>query len=519
MGGRADVRPPAGAERRRPEVLVRRRADDREQRDGDPPRVGPDAEGRVPALPGAARQGPALPERLRLPGPLGRGRGREVARPELQARDRGVRARRVQRPLRRARRRVRRGDHRAVEAPRHVDGLGQRLLHVLRHEHRVHLALPQGGARPGLALPGPPLDPVVPALRDVALPARAGRRGELRGARPPVALRPLPAEGTRGRVADRLDDDAVDAARKRRRRGQARRRVRAAGRRLAARRERRRVRPRRPRRGARRARVLGAVRRLPGAGGGRPPRDPVGRGRARRGHRDRPHRPGRRHRGLRALEGPRPAGARADRRERPHLPGLRLPRGDDDRRGRGAGDRRAARARPPGRGRADHPPLPDLLALPHAARLPRRRRLVHRRRRGARAAPRREPDGRVDAAAVREADGRLAPQHGRLEHLAEALLRPAAALLPVPVRAPERGRLARGARGARDRRARAAAGAPPPVDRRGQDPLRVVRSRGRAHPRGRRRLARRGDRAALDARLGDRRSTCPAATRPARPRG
>ena len=111
-------------------------------------------------------------------------------------------------------------------------------------------------------------------------------------------------------------------------------------------------------------------------------------------------------------------------------------------------------------------------------------------------------NGRVDAAAVRQADGRLAPQHGRLEHLAEALLRPAAALLPLPVRAPERGRLARGARGARDRRARAAAGAPPAVDRRGQDPLRVVRGRGRARPRGRRRLARRRDRPALDARLG-----------------
>ena len=52
-------------------------------------------------------------------------------------------------------------------------------------------------------------------------------------------------------------------------------------------------------------------------------------------------------------------------------------------------------------------------------------------------------------------------QHGRLEHLAQALLRPAAALLPVLVRAPERDRLARGARGAGGERARAAAGAPP----------------------------------------------------------
>ena len=44
-----------------------------------PHRVGPDAEGRLPALQGAARLRPALPERLRLPGALDRGRGR--ARP------------------------------------------------------------------------------------------------------------------------------------------------------------------------------------------------------------------------------------------------------------------------------------------------------------------------------------------------------------------------------------------------------------------------------------------------------
>ena len=37
--------------------------------------------------------------------------------------------------------------------------------------------LPQGTPRARLAVQGPPLDPVVPALRDLALPARAGRRG------------------------------------------------------------------------------------------------------------------------------------------------------------------------------------------------------------------------------------------------------------------------------------------------------------------------------------------------------
>ena len=63
-------------------------------------------------------------------------------------------------------------------------------------------------------------------------------------------------------------------------------------------------------------------------------------------------------------------------------------------------------------------------------------------------AARRERHGRVDASSVQEADGRLAPQHGRLEHLAEALLRAAAAVLPVRVRHAERHRLARRARAA-----------------------------------------------------------------------
>ena len=74
-----------------------------------------------------------------------------------------------------------------------------------------------------------------------------------------------------------------------------------------------------------------------------------------------------------------------------------------------------------------------------------------------------------------EADGRLAAEHGRLEHLAEAVLRAAAALLPVRVRRAERHRLAGRARRARDRRARPAAGAPPALDRRGDDQLRLLR--------------------------------------------
>ena len=107
-------------------------------------------------------------------------------------------------------------------APRHVDGLGPRLLHVLRHEHRVHLALPRGGAPPRLALPGASLDRLVPALRHVDLAAR-GVLGRVPRARAPLAVRPLPAEGPRRRVARRLDDDAVDVARERRSRRRIRR--------------------------------------------------------------------------------------------------------------------------------------------------------------------------------------------------------------------------------------------------------------------------------------------------------
>ncbi len=60
-----------------------------------------------------------------------------------------------------------------------------------------------------------------------------------------------------------------------------------------------------------------------------------------------------------------------------------------------------------------------------------------------------ERDRRVDARVHGQAHGRLAAQHGRLEHLAPPLLRSAAAVLPVRrVRPPERDRLAGGAGGA-----------------------------------------------------------------------
>ena len=119
---------------------------------------------------------------------------------------------------------------RGLQAPRPVDGLGRRLLHVLGHEHRVHLAVPQADARARLPLQGPSLDRVVPALRDVDLAARAlagrGVPGQVRS----LALRTPASSRPAGRVARRVDDDALDASRQRGRGGRARGRVRACAR-------------------------------------------------------------------------------------------------------------------------------------------------------------------------------------------------------------------------------------------------------------------------------------------------
>ena len=118
-----DVRAPPRAERGRAALELPRRADHREQPDGRPPRVGPRVQGPLPALPRDARRGPALPERVRLPGPVGRGQRR--ARPRLhdQARHRGVRHRPLRDPVQAAGADVRGAPDRAVDPAGHVDGL------------------------------------------------------------------------------------------------------------------------------------------------------------------------------------------------------------------------------------------------------------------------------------------------------------------------------------------------------------------------------------------------------------
>ena len=195
LGARADLRAAPRAQPRRPAVVVRRRAGDREQTSlavhtawG---RTLKDVFQRYKALRGFDQRYQNGFDCQGLWIEVGVER---AARPELEARDRGVRARGVRA---RAAARSSSGSSASpdprVDPARPVDGLGQRLLHLQRHEHRVHLEVPEDRPRARLALHGAPLDRVVPALRHVALAARADAVGRLPGSRRPVALRPLPA--------------------------------------------------------------------------------------------------------------------------------------------------------------------------------------------------------------------------------------------------------------------------------------------------------------------------------------
>ena len=198
MGRGADLRPAPGTQPGRTSLELLRRPEDgqHDRRARRPPSLGPHVQGSVPALQGDAGFRPALPERVRLSGAVGRGQGRAGARPQLEAGDRGVRDRQVRASLPRAGRRVGARHHASVDPARPVDGLGERLLHLQRHEHRVHLAVPEDTARARRAVPGTPLDRVVPALRHVDLATRAVAVRRLPRQVGSVALRPLPSEGT-----------------------------------------------------------------------------------------------------------------------------------------------------------------------------------------------------------------------------------------------------------------------------------------------------------------------------------
>ena len=301
----------------RPLLQLPGRTDHGQQPDGRPPRLGPHVQGPLPALPHDARRAAALPERVRLPGALDRGRGREGARLQQQAPDRVVRDRSVRRAVLPARGPIRRPHHRAEQAARDVDGLGPQLLHELGREQLHDLGLPGRvpAARP--PLPRSRRHDVVPALRDGH--QQHGGGGGLQGRHPPVGHAAAADHDARarGRGPAGVDDDAVDAVEQRRRGGASGPHLPARGGRWraslvgergleGARGRRCRGRPRGEGRRAGRPDLRRAVRRAPGGRRGRPSSHPLERGRRRRGHRHRPHRAGLRAGGLRAQQGLRP---------------------------------------------------------------------------------------------------------------------------------------------------------------------------------------------------------------------
>ena len=419
-----------------------------------------------------ARPRAPLPERLRLAGPPRRGRGREGARPQLEARDRGVRPRPVRARVPRLRREVRRRcrprsrsgsasgwtgattTSRSATRTSSTSGASSRRSHERDWLYKGHRST-QWCPRCGTSL---------------SKHEQVGEENYDELEHPSLFVR-FPLRGPRGRVARRSG---------RRRRGRCPRTsrppsspTRSTGATTSASGSPSRAIPEehfeeRVRGcGARRLEYARPVRRLRRAGGRRPPRHPVGRGLARRGHRHRPHRAGLRRRGLRALARPRSAGARADRRVGPDAaPATASSRACRRTRSSSRSSSRCASAVSSSRRPRSS------TAIPSAGAAARRSSSASSTtgsspptRSGSRCSTRtRRSSGRRRSTG--QADGRLAPQHGRLEHLAPPLLRPAAAVLPVRVRAPERDRLARRARGARRLGARAARGAAPAVDRR-----------------------------------------------------
>ena len=158
----------------------------------------------------------------------------EVEKPpghQRQGADRGLRRRRVQRPLPRERLPLRRGVGAADGAHRLLGRPGRRLRHLHQRLHRVGLVDPAHHLGQGPALPGLQGRAVLPALRHAPSAATRWRRATRtsRG----LHLRALPAHGGGGgqggggrgrrgggrraqaRLPRRLDHHAVDARRQR----------------------------------------------------------------------------------------------------------------------------------------------------------------------------------------------------------------------------------------------------------------------------------------------------------------
>ena len=308
----------------------------------------------------------ALPERLRLPGPVGRGRGREGARPQLEARDRGVRPRRVRARAAASASRSTPRCRRSSRSGSASGWTGTNATTRYRHQHRATSGTSSRTCHEhGLALPGPPLDGLVPALRHVALPARArstptatsptrrstcasrsraararpcwsGRR------RPGRCRRTSPRPSTRTRTTSRVENGEQRVL------GSSRTRVRE---RCPSRaRSWRAQRARSSSVSRTRARSTSCSRRSTAVEHRVIAWDDVG---ARGGHRHRPHRARLRRRGLRAVARSTASGARADRRGRALLPRVRLAARPHTADARRPDHRRPGRARPPARrGRA-----------------------------------------------------------------------------------------------------------------------------------------------------------------------
>ena len=122
-------------------------------------------------------------------------------------------------------RRVLRGDHRPVQAPRHVDGLGQRLLHVLDTNIEYIWRFLKTVHERGWALHGAPLDVWCPRC------GTSISQHELIGLTRIGATRRSTYAchfSTTTAMRSSSDDDALDAACERRRRRRARGRVREA---------------------------------------------------------------------------------------------------------------------------------------------------------------------------------------------------------------------------------------------------------------------------------------------------
>ena len=190
-----------------------------------PPRPRPRLQGHLPALPLDVRLPGAAQGGLGLPRAAGRDRGRKAARHLLQAGDRGVRDRQVQRPLPRVGLRVRRG----VEPPDRADRLLDRPRRPLRHPrrrlHRVGLVVAEASS--GRTTASTRATRSSPTARAAARrsPRTRSRSATKTSRTPPYTCASRCSARTAARAGESLlvwTTTPVDAARQRRRRGRAR---------------------------------------------------------------------------------------------------------------------------------------------------------------------------------------------------------------------------------------------------------------------------------------------------------